>query len=155
MPVAFRCRFPLILAGARGWHNASLDALIDEASADGTVKRLGFVSEDLLHSLYAGATAFIYPSRYEGFGLPVVEAMLHGTPCIIADTPCLLEVAQNAARIVDPEDEAEFRRSLEQAAEDHAWRKHASKIGQTVAQSYSWDTCATTMAGLYSEVAAD
>lgn len=155
LPATLRSRFPLILAGAKGWHNESLDALIAQASADGSVRRLGFVSDAVLQSLYAGATAFIYPSRYEGFGLPVVEAMAHGTPCIIADTPCLVEVAQNAARIVDPEDEAAFRLTIQQATDDPTWRQQATQRGQMVARSYSWDTCATEMARLYRKVAAE
>lgn len=155
LPAALRSRFPLILAGAKGWHNESLDALIEQASVDGSVRRLGFVSDAVLQALYAGATAFIYPSRYEGFGLPVVEAMAHGTPCIIADTPCLIEVAQDAARIVDPEDEAAFRLAIEQAAQDHGWREEGARRGQMVAQSYSWDACAAAMADLYRKVAAE
>lgn len=155
LPTTLRSRFPLVLAGANGWQNESLAALIEQASADGSVRRLGFVSDAVLQSLYAGATAFIYPSRYEGFGLPVVEAMAHGTPCIIADTPCLVEVAQNAARIVDPEDEAAFRLTIEQATDDPTWRQQATQRGQMVAQSYSWDTCATEMARLYRKVAAE
>lgn len=155
LSLALRSRFPLVLAGAKGWHNESLDALIEDAAADGTVKRLGFVSDTLLQSLYAGATAFVYPSRYEGFGLPVVEAMAHGTPCIIADTPCLVEVAREAAMIVDPEDEIEFRMAIEQAAEDQAWREQARHNGHMVARSYSWDGCATEMTNIYKRVAAE
>lgn len=155
LPLALRSRFPLVLAGAKGWHNESLDALIEKAAADGTVKRLGFVSDTLLQALYAGATAFIYPSRYEGFGLPVVEAMAHSTPCIIADTPCLVEVAQEAAMIVDPEDETAFRMAIKQAAEDHVWREQAGQSGQMVARSYSWDACATEMAKIYEKVATE
>lgn len=155
LPVALRRRFPLILAGAKGWQNEDLDALIEEASADGTVRRLGFVSDAQLQMLYAGATTFIYPSRYEGFGLPVVEAMAHGTPCIIADTPCLVEVAKGAAKVVDPEDEAAFRTAIEEVTEDRAWREQAAQHGQLVARSYSWDACATEMAEVYRQVAMD
>ena len=155
LPAPLRRRFPLVLAGAKGWHNEALDSLIEQASADGTVRRLGFVSDALLQSLYAGATAFIYPSRYEGFGLPVVEAMAHGTPCIIADTPCLVEVARDAARIIDPEDEFAFRMAIEQATEDHPWREQAGTLGQMVARSYSWDACATEMTRIYEKVAAE
>lgn len=155
LPAPLRSRFPLILAGAKGWHNESLNALIEQASADGSVRQLGFVPDAVLQTLYASATAFIYPSRYEGFGLPVVEAMAHGTPCIIANTPSLVEVVQNAARVIDPEDEVAFRAAIEQATQDHVWREEAAQLGKIVAQSYSWDACATSMADLYRKVATE
>jgi len=73
---------------------------------------------------------------------------------MISDTPCLIEVAKGAARIVDPEDEAAFRLVIEEVIEDRGWRNQAAQNGQTVARSYSWDTCATEMTKLYRQVAA-
>jgi alpha-1,3-rhamnosyl/mannosyltransferase len=153
LPPEIRRSFPLVLAGPSGWQNENLIALIKESLADGSVRRLGFVPDTLLQQLYAGAAAFIYPSQYEGFGLPVVEAMAHGVPCIIADTPCLVEVAKGAARIVDPEDEIAFGFTIRDVIEDGTWRQQAAQSGRIVAQSYSWDTCVDEMARIYRTIA--
>lgn len=149
LPLAFRQQFPLVLVGASGWRNEDLDAQIEHASNDGTVRRLGFVSEELLSVLYAGASLFIYPSRYEGFGLPVVEAMANGIPCIIANAECLVEVAKGAAKVVDPDDIVGFSACIVGALQDNVWREQASAAGMTVAASYSWDSCAEQMVGIY------
>ncbi|MCZ8321933.1 MAG: glycosyltransferase family 1 protein [Novosphingobium sp.] len=153
LPIDIRRHFPLVLAGPSGWQNENLNALIEKSLADGSVKVLGFVPDTLLQQLYAGASAFIYPSQYEGFGLPIVEAMAHGTPCIIADTPCLIEVAKGAARIVDPEDEIAFGFTIRDVIEDVTWRQQAAQSGRTVAQSYSWDACADEMTNIYRTIA--
>ena len=149
LPNFFRQQFPLILVGATGWRSDDLDRQIEDASRDGSVRRLGFVSEEALEALYAGAKLFIYPSRYEGFGLPVVEAMAHGIPCIVADTTCLVEVANGAARITDPEDISGFAAAIIETIEDLQWRMKAAEDGRAVGRSYTWDKCLDEMAALY------
>lgn len=103
----------LVLVGAWGWlqepERQRLEALID---ADPRVEHHGYVDDSDLANLYAGAEVFAYPSSYEGFGLPVLEAMAFGTPVIVTDTPALVEVAGGAARLVDP---ADLQGSLETA----------------------------------------
>lgn len=152
LPLAMREQTPLVLAGARGWRGEALDTLIEQSAKDGTIKRLGFVSDPVLGALYASAQLFIYPSIYEGFGLPVVEAMAYGTPCLIADTPCLIEVAKGAAMIVDPDDSLAFSAKIQEALEDSVWSALAAMKGAIVAKSYSWDDCATQTAKIYREI---
>lgn len=154
LPLALRQRYPLVLAGASGWHNEALNELIEDAARDGTVRRLGFVSEASLAALYAGAALFIYPSRYEGFGLPVLEAMAHGVPCMIADAACLIEVASGAAAIIDPDDRDSFTAAIADKLEDLTWRESASLAGKAVAGSYSWEACAARTVDVYRRVAA-
>lgn len=149
LPLAVQRRFPLVLAGATGWRSEGLDELIQVASVDGTVKRLGFVPDLLRDALYAGASLFVYPSRYEGFGLPVLEAMAHKVPCLIADEPSLVEVASGAARVTDPQDIGAFSWAILGALEDEPWRERAAREGYAVAGSYSWDQCATDMVAVY------
>ncbi len=153
LPAATRREFPLVLAGAEGWHNEALNASIEEASKDGTVRRLGFVPQQLLDVLYAGAGLFIYPSRYEGFGLPVVEAMAHGIPCIIGNAACLIEVAQGAAVIVDPEDLESFSEAIATALASPTWRDQAAAAGRMTASLYCWDRCVTETAEIYRSLA--
>lgn len=149
LPLPLRKHYPLVLAGGAGWRNEGLNAMIEEASRDGTVRRIGFVPEETLESLYAGARIFVYPSRYEGFGLPVVEAMAHKVPCLIANAPCLVEVAQDAAAVVEPDDTDAFSTAIAQALEDEAWQRQAKRAGMAVASGYSWDKCAARTAELY------
>lgn len=153
LPQAAREAFPLVLAGAEGWHNESLNTLIEEAARDGTVRRLGFVPQHLLDVLYAGAGLFIYPSRYEGFGLPVVEAMAHGVPCIIGNAACLVEVAQGAAVVVDPDDVDAFADAIAGALADPTWREQAATAGRATANGYSWDKCVAETAEVYRSLA--
>lgn len=153
LPLALRKRFPLVLAGASGWRNEALNLAIEEASRDGTVRPIGFVSEETLEALYAGARLFVYPSRYEGFGLPVVEAMANKVPCLIADTPCLVEVAQGAATVVEPDDTAAFCAAISEAVENTTWQREAAAAGYAVAGSYSWDRCAARTAEIYRQIA--
>lgn len=152
LPLSIRQQYPLILVGGAGWRNDTLNRTIEAASRDGTVRRLGFVSEATLEALYAGARVFIYPSRYEGFGLPVVEAMAHGVPCIIADSACLIEVAQGAAGIVDPEDTIGFSHAISDALESEVWLRNAAIAGKAVAGTYSWDRCVDQVVGIYRNV---
>lgn len=152
LPLSVRQRYPLVLVGGAGWRNDALNSTIEAASRDGTVRRLGFVSEATLEALYAGARLFIYPSRYEGFGLPVVEAMAHGIPCIIADSACLIEVARGAALIVDPEDPIGFSDAISTVLESEVWLRQAALAGKAVAGTYSWDECVNRMVDIYRTV---
>lgn len=153
MPVALRERFPLVLAGASGWHNESLNARILEAQSAGWLKRLEFVSDTERDRLYAGARLFVYPSIYEGFGLPPIEAMKHGVPTIISDAVTLMEVTKGAARVVDPEDIAAFSLSLAEALEDETWQAKARIEGKAVADGYRWVDCVANTVAAYQAVA--
>jgi glycosyltransferase involved in cell wall biosynthesis len=87
----------LVIAGRRGWLDQNLNKLIGRGEQAGLIKVLGFVPDEYMRGLYAGAAAFIQPSLYEGFGMPVVEAQLCGTPALIADIPSLLESSSGMA----------------------------------------------------------
>lgn len=152
LPLALRREFPLVLAGATGWHNETLDELLRQSCGDGTVMKLGYVPEASLAALYAGARIFVYPSRYEGFGLPVLEAMSHGVPCLISNTPCLLEVAQGAAMVVDPDDLTSFSAAIFEALEDTSRQQALSISSAMVASGYSWDSCIKKTVDVYRTV---
>ena len=94
----------LVLAGPLPQNTARLDALISALDLSGSVLRPGIVDEEDLPGLYAGATAFLYPTLYEGFGLPVIEAMACGTPVLTSSTSALQEIAGGYAYLVDPMD---------------------------------------------------
>lgn len=149
LPRRVREAVPLVLAGAAGWRNEALHEEIAAGVAAGWLKHLGFVPEASLPALYAGATLFLYPSIYEGFGLPPVEAMASGVPVIVAERSCLPEVCGDGARFVDPDDAEAFSAAIAAALADETWRAKARASGLRRAASYDWGRCAARTAGIY------
>jgi glycosyltransferase involved in cell wall biosynthesis len=146
---ALRRAVPLVLAGASGWRNDALNSLIEVGVGEGWVKRLDFVSDQFLGSLYGGARLFVYPSRYEGFGLPPIEAMFHGVPTIVGNAATLVEVTKGAARTVDASDIEAFATLLAASLEDRAWQAVAATAGRAVAESYRWADCVAATVEVY------
>ena len=108
---------------------------------------LGFVSDEALHALYASAAVVWYPSRYEGFGLPIVEAMACGAPVVASNSTCIPEVAGGAALLADPASPDAHVDALSQLLTDDRARLFFSEAGQSRAQRYTWSKCAEELAG--------
>jgi glycosyltransferase involved in cell wall biosynthesis len=140
----------LALAGPSGWHE-DLASLV-EPVAD-RCHLLGFVPPDDLAALYAGAAAFAYPSRFEGFGLPVLEAMAHGTPVITASGTATEEVAGDAGLVVPPGDPAALAEALQSLLEDPARAQALGAAGRERARSFTWERTADLTAAAYAEAA--
>jgi glycosyltransferase involved in cell wall biosynthesis len=117
------------------------------------VRFLGFVPIEVLRIFYDVAKIFVFPSLYEGFGLPPLEAMAHGTPVVTSNTSSLPEVAGNAALQVNPENVFEIRRGLQRALLDPALRAQMKQRGYEQAQRFSWTTSVTRILEIYREVA--
>lgn len=141
LPAQIRDRFPLILIGARGWLNEDLHLKITAGTRAGWLKYLGFVPEEDLPIIFAGARLFIYPSIYEGFGLPVAEAMASGVPVVTSKFSCLPEVTQGAAMLIDPDDIEDFCTIIHRGLDDDEWRAKANSAGLSIAKSYRWSRC--------------
>jgi len=136
LPPSVRGDHVLALVGPTGW---DVDATLAAARAHpDDVRLLGFVSDEELASLYAGATAFAYPSTYEGFGLPVLEAMAAGAPVVTSSVSSLPEVAGDAAVLVDPYDVRAIRDALASVLADPAQRSELRERGRTRAAAFSW-----------------
>jgi glycosyltransferase involved in cell wall biosynthesis len=110
-----------------------------------TVRSLGYVADEHLPGLYAGAAAFAMPSLYEGFGLPCLEAMACGTPVVAADRASLPETCGDAALLVDPDDAGAFAQALLTAALEPPARERLITAGLERARSFGWDRTARTM----------
>jgi alpha-1,3-rhamnosyl/mannosyltransferase len=151
MSKATRSRFPLVLAGEFGWHCDELKLRI-EGLADEGVKHLGFVSQNVLPLLYSSARCLVYPSFYEGFGLPVLEAQASGIPVVASRTSSIPEVASSKALLVDPDNTDELFQAMSRAAEDQDWRVSCSKAGLEKAKGFSWDRCAEATIGIYKKL---
>lgn len=116
-----------------------VERIVRRLGIDDRVKLLGFVPEEDLPALYHGAKLFAYPSRYEGFGLPVVEAMSQGTPVISSDASSLPETAGDAALLVDPDDRDALLAAMERLVSDEALRRDLSEKGRRQASNFSYD----------------
>jgi glycosyltransferase involved in cell wall biosynthesis len=139
----FRLRddFDLVIAGASGWAGEKTMARL--ATKPQGVRYLGYVPEDELPGLTAGATAFVYPSLYEGFGFPVAQAMAAGVPVITSNTSCLPEVAGAGALLVDPRSESEIRGAMEKLLASADLRREIAAAGLAKArEEYRWSVCA-------------
>ena len=149
LPEALRARHPLALVGAKGWLNTELERHLAPLERTGQLRRLGYVPQDDLPVLYAGAHAFAYPSLYEGFGLPLLEAMASGLPALSSHRSSLPQVAGDAALLIDPEDIDDLTAGLERLLSDEPWRAVARDRGMEQARRFSWDRCVEETIAVY------
>jgi glycosyltransferase involved in cell wall biosynthesis len=148
LPATVRGDHVLALVGPRGWDDAPILATARDAGA----RLLGRVGEDELRALYAGATAFAYPSLYEGFGLPVLEAMAAGTPVLTSALSSLPEVAGDAALLVDPTDTAAIAAALERLLTEPELASDLRARGRARAARFSWERTASETLALLREI---
>jgi glycosyltransferase involved in cell wall biosynthesis len=144
----------LVLVGPRGWKQDPvrlLDALPEHKRR--RVRVLGFVPRTDLRPLYAGASAFCFPSLLEGFGLPVVEAMAQGTPVVTSRATSTAEVSGNAGLLVEPLDPAEIAAALQQVLTDQALAERLRRAGPARAAEYTWERTARLVKEAYRELA--
>lgn len=141
----------LVLAGPMPPNRSRVEALIAALDLGPRVFRPGVVPEEDLPGLYAGADAFLYPTLYEGFGLPVAEAMACGVPVLTSSTSALQEIAGGYAYLVDPMDVDAIARGIVDLATDPARRAEFAELGKRRAADFSWDRAAGETLRVYAE----
>lgn len=137
-----RLGLPLLIGGGKGWLYDEIFALVSELGLQQDVQFIGFIPREQLQLYYAAATAFVYPSLYEGFGLPLLEAMSVGTPVVSSDAEALVEVAGDAALIVPATDVTHMAEALVRITQDEPLRAELRAKGLARAQRFSWEVAA-------------
>jgi len=138
---------PLVIVGRKGWNCD--DILSYMAGLEDAVRFPGYVSDEELIALYQVATCLVFPSLYEGFGLPVLEAMAAGCPVITSTASALPEVAGNAALLVDPLNAQEIATAMRQVLQDEDLRRRMIHDGHSRASSFSWEETARMTREIY------
>jgi glycosyltransferase involved in cell wall biosynthesis len=139
----------LILTGAAWRHDAEVKDEVVHAGLSGRVRHLGHVTRGELGGLYRAAAALVYPSRFEGFGGPVIEAMSVGCPVISSNETALPEVVSDAGILLDPDDEQGWAEAMRRMLQDHSWRKELSEKGLERAAKFSWKASADKLLSCY------
>ena len=147
-------RFPLAIVGMKGWLTSQLDSLFASLAQSGRVRPIGYVDDAALALFYASARMLIYPSLYEGFGLPPLEAMASGTPVIASNVSSLPEVVGDAGIQVDPHDVDALREAIRRLAEDDSQWEALRSAGLARAAQFSWERCARETVAVYRKVLA-
>lgn len=145
----------LVLAGVDRGIGASLRRLVADAGHADAVVILGSVEEDVLRALYGRASLLVYPSFYEGFGLPLVEAMASGVPVIASRAASIPEVVGDAGVLLDPKDESAWSTAIERVASDSGMAARLAEAGRTRAASFSWARTARLTLDVYRRAVED
>ncbi|MEW5959405.1 MAG: glycosyltransferase family 1 protein [Chloroflexota bacterium] len=142
----------LVIAGGKGWH---YDAIFEEVRRLGLEQRVyfpGFVADADLPALCSAARLFVYPSLYEGFGLPALEAMACGVPVIASNQSSLPEVVGDAGLLVEPRDVEALAGAMSRVLVDEALHQHLAQAGRRRAANFSWDKAAARLLELYQTI---
>lgn len=139
LPSHLTNKYSLIIAGASGWKNSPIYEKAIKSKLKNQIKFLGYISESDKPSLYSLTTLFVFPSFYEGFGFPVVEAMKIGVATITSNRSSLPEICTGAAYLIDPNNPSNLMLGIKNLLENRPLREEYSKRGSWAASKYSWD----------------
>ena len=145
--------FDLLVAGPEGWHAShTLARLRAPEAASYGIRYLGYVPESALPGLTAGATLFVYPSLYEGFGFPVAQAMATGVPVLTSGLSSLPEITGGTAELIDPRSVAEIRAGLTRLLTSPSARAQMAPAGRARAQQFRWEACAQQSVEFFKQI---
>ena len=144
-------KLPLVVGGGRGWNDADMQQQFSELSHL-PIQRLGYVDEEHMPALYSAATMFVFPSEYEGFGIPVLEAMACGCPVICSDNSSFPEVVADAALMVPSKEPQLLATTINKLFQDRELRGSMIEKGKKQAQNYTWEKAGSSMSAILDEV---
>jgi glycosyltransferase involved in cell wall biosynthesis len=142
----------LVIAGGEGWLTNDLHEQVEKSGVKDRLRFTGYVTDEDLSALYSSCRVFVYPSLYEGFGLPPLEAMACGAPVVASHVPSVMEAAgRDAARVVNPMDVGGLARELVHLLSDENERRHLSALGRERASQFTWERTARATLEVYKE----
>jgi alpha-1,3-rhamnosyl/mannosyltransferase len=153
LPERLQREYPLVLAGMSGWKENYFRRALDELHGRGVLREVGYVDETDVPALMKSASVFCFPSFYEGFGLPPLEAAACGTPVLCSRAASLPEVMGEAAVYVDPSSPDEISAGLLQLLDDESLRRSLQTAGPARAALFSWESCARQTVAAYRQAA--
>jgi glycosyltransferase involved in cell wall biosynthesis len=145
---------PLVLAGGKGWLMEDFQKHLSKLGIDAKIVMTGYVTDDELIWLYRNCYANLYPSLFEGFGLPVLEGMQFGAPTLTTNSSAIPEVAGNAAILLDPEDTEGWTQAMLRLAANIDERDQLSLAAREQAKRFDWKISAAALLQLYEEALA-
>ncbi len=152
LPAALRESCPLLLVGGWGWNIREMAEYFESHARHHGVMHLGYLPEEHLCALYNGARALVYPSIYEGFGLPPLEMMACGGPVLASTAGALKELFGDKAHLIDAADDEGWTNALARIIRDDDWRRHLQKDVLIHAGRFTWRRCAEETLGVYRQV---
>ncbi|MFZ2266576.1 MAG: glycosyltransferase family 1 protein [Azonexus sp.] len=152
LPARVRQRFPMVIIGMKGWHTSAIEQQMSALEKTGQLRRLDYVPRAELSTLMAGALALVYPSIYEGFGLPPLEAMACGVPVICANASSLPEVVGDTGVLIDPLCPDELVEALMRAAEGDLSQSGNLARARERAMNFTWANCAGRTVEVYRSI---
>jgi alpha-1,3-rhamnosyl/mannosyltransferase len=152
LPDSIKKNYPLLLCGSRGWNNHGLLELIKQHAGSEWLRFPGYIPEQDLPHLFAGAAGFLYPTLYEGFGLPALEAMASGVPVMTAEQSAVSEITRDCALLINPRDPVAMGETIIRLIDDQKWREQAVRKGLAISSEMSWSNCVRKTIQVYSDV---
>lgn len=144
--------YPLKIVGGRGWNNEEFDKIFENSPAKNQIQVLGYLTKEELKKLYNQASLFIYPSLFEGFGLPPLEAMASGCPVLVSTAPSLIEVVGSAGEYLDPKDPKDIAKKINYLLANPKRLALRQKEGIKQAAKFSWRKCGEETLKIYEEI---
>ena len=152
LPADIRKHYPLVLVGMKGWHTSSLETQMAPMVAAGEIRQLGYLAREDLAVIIAGALTLVYPSIYEGFGLPPLEAMTCGVPVIASNVSSLPEVVGHSGLLVNPHDIEDIAKAMQTMINAPDIRAMSAQKALDRSAEFSWDSCVDQTMSIYRHV---
>jgi alpha-1,3-rhamnosyl/mannosyltransferase len=149
LPDRLRARWPLLLVGSWGWNTTAIADYYHDHARQRGVMHLGYIAEEHLAAVYNGARALVFPSFYEGFGLPPLEMMACGGAVLASNAGALVETVGAKAHLLDPRDTDAWRRAMTRVLQDDDWWRWLRRGVVDVARPFTWERCAADTLRVY------